>query len=217
MTANENPLLKPVRVVPIGSVRQRHLDAARGALCDVFGVAAAVAPQWDPAVEAFNPLRNQWMGGVLLNSLSQAQGDPSRWTLGIVDADLYIPGLTYIFGAANVQKQSAVVGLGRLYPMGEGPTDLYISTPPPYAHAPGRSHWPEGYGPALNGEVLMRHRVEVEVVHELGHLAGLGHCLNSDCVMWRSSTIKESDFKRSTLCEKCSAQLGDSPCISGES
>jgi archaemetzincin len=48
-------------------------------------------------------------------------------------------------------------------------------------------------------------RVTKEAVHELGHLAGLGHCTSPGCVMGPSRTVAEVDAKDSHFCEVCHA------------
>lgn len=46
-------------------------------------------------------------------------------------------------------------------------------------------------------------RLGKEIVHEIGHLMGLRHCPDRDCVMHLSNTIVDTDAKRSELCSKC--------------
>lgn len=49
-------------------------------------------------------------------------------------------------------------------------------------------------------------RVETEVLHELGHLMGLGHCAYP-CVMAFSNSVNEVDMKRPHLCANCRKKL----------
>jgi archaemetzincin len=46
-------------------------------------------------------------------------------------------------------------------------------------------------------------RIAKEVVHEAGHLLGLDHCADQDCVMYFSNTIDDTDRKRKSLCKIC--------------
>jgi archaemetzincin len=46
-------------------------------------------------------------------------------------------------------------------------------------------------------------RLAKEVIHEVGHLEGLDHCLNRSCVMWFSNTLRETDSKRMSFCAVC--------------
>ena len=40
-------------------------------------------------------------------------------------------------------------------------------------------------------------------IHEIGHLLGLGHCLNYYCVMHLAHSVNELDATKNTLCQKC--------------
>ena len=46
-------------------------------------------------------------------------------------------------------------------------------------------------------------RAVKEAIHELGHLAGLGHCPNISCVMHFSNRLGDTDIKNETFCTKC--------------
>ncbi len=46
-------------------------------------------------------------------------------------------------------------------------------------------------------------RLAKEIVHEIGHLEGLAHCSNPDCVMWFSNTLEETDRKEAKFCDGC--------------
>lgn len=54
-----------------------------------------------------------------------------------------------------------------------------------------------------NTEIIVK-----EVIHEVGHYMGLGHCLN-DCVMQFSNSLWEALQKPSTLCSDCKRRLGE--------
>jgi len=46
-----------------------------------------------------------------------------------------------------------------------------------------------------------------EGAHEVGHLLGLGHCDNPECIMFRPDTLDELDRKKKMFCEACREQL----------
>jgi len=50
-------------------------------------------------------------------------------------------------------------------------------------------------------------RVVKEVLHELGHILGLGHCRNSLCVMSFSNSVLDVDRKLSKFCSRCAQKL----------
>ncbi|MEZ0248037.1 MAG: archaemetzincin family Zn-dependent metalloprotease [Thermoproteus sp.] len=89
----------------------------------------------------------------------------------VVDADGYVPGLNFVFGAAYGDK--AVVFTKRLDP----------SSP------------------------LFDIRLAKEIIHELGHTLGLGHCRNPRCIMYFSNTIIDTDLKGPGFCDKCFEKL----------
>lgn len=56
-------------------------------------------------------------------------------------------------------------------------------------------------------ESLYRARVLKEVMHELGHLLGLNHCVNRRCVMSFSNSVAEVDSKEPWFCPSCVTKL----------
>ena len=57
-------------------------------------------------------------------------------------------------------------------------------------------------------EKLFQLRLEKEAIHEIGHiLLGRKHCQNDACVMRKSKTVEEIDFKSIHLCPDCMNKL----------
>jgi archaemetzincin len=50
-------------------------------------------------------------------------------------------------------------------------------------------------------------RVAKEGAHEIGHLLGLEHCPERECVMYAPRSLDELDRKRKMLCRACAARL----------
>ncbi|HEX9108975.1 MAG TPA: matrixin family metalloprotease, partial [Longimicrobiales bacterium] len=46
-------------------------------------------------------------------------------------------------------------------------------------------------------------RALTEAMHEIGHMAGLGHCADPGCVMHFSHGVQETDRKGVEFCARC--------------
>jgi archaemetzincin len=53
----------------------------------------------------------------------------------------------------------------------------------------------------------LEERITKEIIHELGHLYGLGHCSNHECVMFFSNKVEDTDTKKAKFCDHCKRQL----------
>ncbi len=105
-------------------------------------------------------------------------GDKDELHLLIVEPDIFVPAFNYCFGVAYGNK--AIVSLARLK------TSFY----------------------GLDEDRFkMLERLEKEVMHELGHMLGLGHCKNRSCVMYFSNTIEDTDRKSRRYCTDCKKLL----------
>lgn len=133
----------------------------------------------DPSF-AFNAARGQYWSTEILRTLEGFLPPGKDRVLGIAEADLFIPVLTFVFGEAFLNGIPALVSLHRLH------TSFY--------------GLPED--PAL----LMK-RAQTEAVHELGHTFGLVHCPDYACVMHVSRVADEIDLKSPGFCSACAARL----------
>ena len=169
-------------LVPLGPLPRGLLDDVARELQAVFGPVPALGqPQQRPAY-AFNESRAQYHSTAILRRLELSRGPGGPYpVLGLTDVDLFIPDLPFVFGEADRDAMSAVVSVARLQ------------------HGPDRrSVEPE----------RLRRRAQVEAVHELGHLLGLSHCLDSRCAMYLSHKASDSDRKGPGICTSCKGALG---------
>jgi len=131
---------------------------------------------------AFDKARKQYRSDTILSivhSYAEKEKALSR-ILGIVDVDIFVPDLNFVFGEADCPGKAALISLSRLRP--------------------------EFYGKTANMELFME-RSTKEAVHELGHTLGLRHCSNPFCVMYFSNSIFETDRKQSLFCNKCHVKV----------
>jgi archaemetzincin len=124
----------------------------------------------------FDPGRRQYNGDKLLKVVESLMLADSIKTLGLLNVDLYIPILTFIFGQAVLGGNAGIASMYRL------------------------SNERYGMPPDKN---LLLDRFKKEVIHELGHTFGLIHCHATDCVMRSSTYVEDIDLKSSRLCHHC--------------
>ncbi|QRN96872.1 non-proteolytic archaemetzincin-like protein [Archangium violaceum] len=54
---------------------------------------------------------------------------------------------------------------------------------------------------------LLRRRLQVEAVHQAGHLLGLSYCEDPRCVMFFAQSQQDCDRKQQSLCNNCRNEL----------
>ncbi len=164
-------------VVPVGDVEPTVLAHLSSALRGVFSQGCRLEQPLPPTANALNPRRGQYSAGEILQSLRQ--GEAER-ILGVVDLDLYVPQLNFVFGLADPLSRRALFSLLRLRQEFYG--------------------LPEDQG-------LFLQRAVKEAVHELGHTYGLRHCHDRRCVMAFSNSLADTDFKGQAFCQRCRGRL----------
>ena len=118
--------------------------------------------------EFYNATRNQYDGNLLLKEVENRFASNTQKTLALLNVDLFIPILTYIFGQAFLNGRCGIASVYRL-----------------------RN---ERYG-LPSDEVIFQERVLKEIIRELGHTFGLMHCIDLDCVMHSSTFVEDIDQK----------------------
>jgi archaemetzincin len=126
---------------------------------------------------AFNKDRGQYHSNAIMRRLVPLLERSHSFVLGLTDVDLFVPDSPFVFGEADRESRSAVVSTARLVPSGE----------------PGAGQ--------------LRRRLQVEALHQAGHLVGLSYCEDPRCAMFAAQTPQDTDKKQATLCNLCRNEL----------
>jgi archaemetzincin len=116
--------------------------------------------------DAYDALRHQYHALRIIAAIT-ARGVNNGFNLAVVQDDIFVHRMNFVFGLADRRSRTALVSSHR-----------------------------------LAGTNLIDRLVK-EVVHELGHLTGLGHCPDPRCVMHFSNTLDDTDHKTADLCPTC--------------
>jgi archaemetzincin len=98
----------------------------------------------------------------------------------VCGTDLFAEGYASLFGLARPSSGSAVISTARL-------ENAF-------------------YGKEHNDEDTTNRAVK-EGAHEVGHLLGLDHCRNTECIMHNPLTLDDLDRKRRVFCTRCQTLL----------
>jgi len=171
-----------IGVLPIGNADVTIFSRIKDGLASVFPeTKTLIVDAHLPMPEAaFDKKREQYRSNQVLGIIQSHASDKSlNRLLGVIDADIYIQGLNFVFGEAIFPGKAALISLWRLKP--------------------------EFYKSPSNFEVFAERSVK-EAVHEVGHTLGLRHCPRSSCVMHFSNSIFDTDKKQAVFCDECYIQ-----------
>lgn len=101
-----------ILIVPFEGVQVMDLAHLMREL-DTVDIRASALPAVAIPTGAYNRERDQYDAEVLLQSTRKAS-DHTR-VLGVTEADLYVPGLHFVFGLAQSHGKAAVISLHRLH------------------------------------------------------------------------------------------------------
>ncbi len=163
-------------LVSMGEILKETLEFLKKNIPDILPLSLKILHPLTLPPHSYNPRRKQYLSPAFLHWIKENY--PGESVLGITDKDLYVPGLNFVFGQAELRGRVGVVSLARL----RGKDD--------------------------QREEISLTRILKESVHELGHILGLRHCPNTLCVMSFSNSLYDVDRKREILCGRCSHLLG---------
>jgi archaemetzincin len=167
-----------IYILPMARISKQVIDAVVEGLKREFHLEAEVLDEVPLPVDSYNTDRQQYLSIIVIEEI--ALMDLKGLVLAIAGEDLYAQGLNFVFGEADPEKGITVISLARL---GQ-----------------------EFYGGSPDPERLTERTVK-EAVHEVGHIMGISHCPNPECVMRYSNTLSHTDRKSSELCPLCKRKL----------
>jgi archaemetzincin len=163
-----------------GEVESYLVEAVNTALEKQFRMEIRLGERLSVSARSYSRERGQYLSTELLKVMATQGHDDAGVRLGITNVDLFVPELNFVFGEASTTLSAAVFSTARLDPRAHRESD--------------------------NQTMLIR-RATTEAVHELGHVFGLGHCKQPNCVMWFSNTLAETDRKGSKFYQRCAKLL----------
>jgi archaemetzincin len=164
-----------VVLIPIGEVGEIALKNLRHSLAKVFNQETKLGSAMALPKRRWDEPRGKYLVSVVLAAILCPTHSGDRF-LGVVDVDLFAPGLNFVFGEEDVSGGRAVISLWRLRP--------------------------EFYG-LPSDENLFQERAVKEAVYQLGLTYGLEQCPDSACVMHFSNRLDDIDAKGWHFCSRC--------------
>ena len=168
-------------IIPIGEADQYALDSIASALREIYGSETVINDTVPIPEKTYNARRQQYHATRILKALETSKPGGCDIVLGVIDRDLYVPELNFVFGEADVLARIAVIGLPRLRQ--------------------------EYYGLEPDQDLFLL-RAAKEAIHETGHTCGLGHCLDPRCIMHFSNSLRDTDRKEPGFCLECRNKCG---------
>lgn len=175
--------MKIVSLVPVGEVPRIQLELLAEGLAPILRVGCSISMDKLDTAFAFDSLRGQYYSTEILKRLKKLPAVEIWRLLGVTEADLFIPILTFVFGEAQLGPASACAAVVSTHRLRQ-----------------------EFYGMPPDGHILAE-RLLKESLHELGHTLGLRHCPDYRCVMSPSHAVENIDLKLAQFCLKCATAL----------
>lgn len=171
--------LEAVEVLEVAPPPRRLVDDVTSRLAARLSVPCRVGPC--PAIEIPHLVgRAQADADRLLERLEALERPGGTVAVGLTAEDIGHPIFTHFFGRARHDGRAVLVSVARL--------------------DPGFYGLPDDHG-------LTAHRAALEALHELGHVAGLPHCDDWDCLMRFAPSVDAIDNRGEAFCDTCLRSL----------
>ncbi len=165
-----------IYIKPVGISQIDNIASILNELESLFSLPFRLGKTLECLQFAFEPIRNQYYAGRILNKLTNNFPDDALKLIGVTNVDLCTPVLTYVFGEAQLGGRVAIVSIYRL-------NQKFYRLP--------------------DDNELLSERLKKTLTHELGHCFGLVHCDDPSCAMFLADSIFTLDYKNCSFCLKC--------------
>ena len=171
-----------IGLVPIGEVPEITSKAIAAHILGYFDLDTHILSPLESPDYAFDRKRMQYDAGLILKRIESGPFDDYVKIIGVLDADIFVPILTYVFGEARQGGKCALVSLFRLKKNKDG---------------------------SASSRALLLDRSSKVALHELGHLFELHHCMDKRCLMHFSGELEDLDDTPLYFCRYCHLYLRD--------
>ncbi len=168
-----------IEIIYFNQIEDFVSDYLKNKLGEVFKAQVSIGKACDLPEYAYDKKRKQYFSSAILDNLFKLK-DKNQIIIGVIDKDLYVPELNFVFGEADPLKGVCIISVTRLK----------------------QSYWdlPE------DKDLFLRRALK-EAVHEIGHLFNLNHCPDHSCVMHFSNSLVDTDRKDYNFCNSCKKLL----------
>jgi len=165
--------MSEIILVPLQFEKLFLLDFLKTNIMGITGISTAIQNHNMSLDPSFDSNRGQYDAAKIIEAFERENSAPS---IICTTVDLFIPIFTFVFGLAKLGGDVGIVSSHRL-------ENQFYGLP--------------------DNEELLSQRLLKEVIHEFGHLMGLRHCRQFDCVMASSTSADDVDIKKPVYCNTC--------------
>jgi len=188
-----------INIIPVNSICQNILTYLQANLDKIFKTVVFIQDKINLPQNSFDRSRNQYNANKILHYLSEniTLKNIRDINLAILDVDIFVPSLNFVFGLASSFPKICLISIARLNPLFYSCPDQDLLKNNSRNVLKELTH---------KERKIFELRILKESVHEIGHTLGLRHCQNPRCVMFFSNSLVDTDKKDYHFCSKCSNQ-----------